>query len=164
MIRIRALVKADYPRVKEIHQQGLDGGDAAFLTEAKDWQEWDQQRAKTGRLVALIEDEIVAWACLNDVSSNCYYDGVGETSIYVSSAHQGKGVGLALLNTLVEAAEQAGYWTLQALVFPENIASIHIHQQAGFKVLGTHKKLGKRYGVWRDVVRLERRSSVAGQD
>ncbi len=163
MILIRPLEKADYPRVRQIHQQGLDGGNAAFLTQAKDWQTWDQQRAKAGRLVALIEDEIVAWACLNDVSSNCYYDGVGETSIYVDSAFQGRGVGLTLLHALVDAAEQAGYWTLQALIFPENTVSIHIHQQAGFKVLGVHEKLGSRHGVWRDVVRLERRSDVVGR-
>lgn len=164
MIQIRSLLETDYPRVREIFQQGLDGGNAAFAIKAPDWVGWDKQRAEAGRLVALIEDEVVAWACLNDVSSKGYYSGVGETTIYVDSSCQGKGVGLALLTALVQASEEAGYWTLQALIFPENTASIHLHELAGFAILAVHKKLGKHHNIWRDVVLLERRSTLVGQD
>lgn len=163
-MQIRALLEADYPRVKAIYQQGIDGGNATFTSKAKEWAEWDQERAKAARLVGLIGDEIVAWACLSDVSNNCVYHGLGETTVYVDSAQQGNGVGLAMLEALVEASEKAGYWTLQARIFPDNEASIHVHEKAGFEVMCVHKKLGKHHDIWRDVVLLERRSTVAGQD
>lgn len=164
MIQIRALVEADYPQVKAIYQQGIDWGNATFKGQTGDWAHFDKDRLKVGRLVALVEGEIVAWACLTEVSKSEHYRGVGETTIYVDSARQGKGIGLVMLKALVSAAEQAGFWTLQARIFPENIASIRLHEKAGFSVFGLHEKLGKHHGVWRDVVLLERRSDVIGQD
>ncbi len=164
MIQIRALHDSDYPRVKAIYQQGIDGGNATFITKAKEWAESDHERAKAARLVGLVEGDVVAWACLSDASNNCVYKGLGETTVYVDSAHQGKGIGLSMLEALIEASELAGYWTLQALIFPENTASIYIHEKAGFTALCVHKKLGKHHDVWRDVVLLERRSTVVGQD
>ena len=163
-MQIRVLKEADYPRVKTIYQQGIDGGNATFTTKAKEWAVWDSERAEAARLVGVIEGEVVAWACLSDVSNNCAYNGLGETTIYVDAAYQGKGIGLSMLNALIKASEKAGYWTLQALIFPENTASIHIHEKAGFEVLCVHKKLGKHFDVWRDVTLLERRSTVVGQD
>ncbi len=44
--------------------------------------------------------------------------------------------------------------------FPENTASIRLHQSAGFRIVGTREKLGEMNGVWRDVVLMERRSKI----
>ena len=86
--------------------------------------------------------------------------GVAEDSVYVAARAHGRGVGRALLGGLVEGAERDGIWTVQAGVFPENAASITLHERCGFRVVGVRERLGKLHGVWRDVVLLERRSPV----
>ncbi len=164
MPTIRALQKADYPRLQAIYQQGIEWGEATFETEIKTWQVWDEMTAKAARLVAILDNEVIGWACLSEVTSRCVYRGVAETSIYVDNKVQGQGVGTALLQALIEASEAAGYWTLQARIFPENPASIAIHQKLGFEILGLHKNLAKLNGVWRDVQLLERRSKTVGLD
>ena len=117
---------------------------------------------KACRLVARANDQVVGWAALSPVSSRCVYAGVAEESIYIASSARGQGVGKKLLAALVEASEQAGLWTLQTGIFPENQVSIHLHEQCGFRVLGMREKVGQMDGVWRDVVFLERRSQVVG--
>jgi len=96
------------------------------------------------------------------VSERCAYGGVAEVSVYVAEAARGRGVGRALLAELVRASEEAGIWTLQAGIFPENAASIAIHEACGFRKVGVREKLGKLRGAWRDVVLLERRSRRVG--
>lgn len=164
MLTIRALEKEDYPAVRLIYQQGIDYGDATFETGVKTWQEWDQASASAARLVAVEEGKVVGWACLSEVTSRCVYRGVAETSVYVHKDCRGQGVGGRLLAALVEASEAAGYWTLQARIFPENSASIRLHRTHGFVSMGIHRALGKLRGVWRDVELLERRSDVTGLD
>ncbi len=164
MLTIRSLEQADYPAVQAIYQQGIDSGDATFETRVKSWEAWDQATAPAARLVATDTGEVVGWACLSDVSSRCVYGGVAETSVYVRHDHWGRGVGSRLLKALVDASEAAGYWTLQARIFPENEASIAVHRRLGFEPMGRHRRLGKLRGQWRDVDLLERRSKVAGID
>ena|ERR1700674_1100343 len=113
-------------------------------------------------LVALAGGEVVSWAALSPVSGRCVYVGVAEVSVYVAERTRGQKLGSRLLVALVEASEQQGIWTLQAGIFPENIASIEIHKRCGFRIVGTREKLGSMNGRWRDVVLMERRSAVAG--
>jgi phosphinothricin acetyltransferase len=113
-------------------------------------------------LVATLAGQIAGWAALRPVSNRAVYAGVAEVSIYVAPDHQGRGVGTQLLTALVEASEQAGFWTLQAGIFPENVASIALHRKCGFRIVGRREKLGQMDGVWRDVVLMERRSKRVG--
>jgi phosphinothricin acetyltransferase len=87
---------------------------------------------------------------------------VTENSVYVARTARGRGVGRALLAELVERSEQAGYWTLTAGVFPENEASIRVHKACGFREVGVRERPAELHGVWRDVVLLERRSTLVG--
>jgi L-amino acid N-acyltransferase YncA len=96
------------------------------------------------------------------VSSRCCYEGVGEVSVYVAEEARGAGLGRVLLDELVRRSEQAGYWTLNAGVFPENEASLRLHRGCGFREVGKRERLGRLHGVWRDVVLLERRSTLVG--
>jgi len=164
MVTIRALEKTDYPAVREIYQQGINSGDATFETRVKSWDEWDVVTAEAGRLVALDGQQVVGWACLSDATSRCVYRGVAETSVYVNPEFQGRGIGRSLLQALIESSEDAAYWTLQARIFTENVASIVLHEKLGFVPMGVHIKLGQLKGVWRDVQLLERRSAVVGMD
>src|SRR5205085_6868958 len=152
----------DWPAAREIYLEGIRTGNATFEKTAPDWEKWDAGHLPSCRWVARIGDDLLGWAALSPVSGRCVYAGVAEVSVYVAERARGKGIGLKLLTALVEAAEQAGIWTLQAGIFPENVASVEIHKRCGFRIVGTREKIGCMDGRWRDVVLMERRSTVAG--
>jgi phosphinothricin acetyltransferase len=157
---IRDLRPGDWAEVAAIYAAGIAGGDATFETEVPSWKAWDAGHGE--RLVAVRDGRVAGWAALAPMSERACYAGVAEVSVYVAPDAQGEGVGRALLDSLVARSERAGTWTLQAGVFPENDASIALHTRCGFRVVGVRERLGKREGVWRDVVLLERRSAVVG--
>ena len=103
---------------------------------------------------------VVGWVAAVPVSERCVYAGVVEHSVYVHPDARGRGVGSALLRSLIASTEAAGIWTIQSGVFPENTASLALHERAGFRRVGTRERLGRHHGRWRDVVLLERRSPV----
>lgn len=158
---IRELRPEDWPAVREIYAEGIRGGDATFETELPSWERWDAAHSEL-RLVAEREGAVVGWAALTPVSGRCCYRGVGEVSVYVAGESRGAGLGRELLERLVELSEQAGYWTLTAGVFPENGASVRLHKACGFREVGVRERLGELHGVWRDVILLERRSTLVG--
>ena len=151
----------DWPAVRAIYEAGIATGDATFETTAPDWPAWDAAHLPDHRLVAR-EDagQVVGWAALAPVSDRCAYAGVVENSIYVAPDAQGRGVGRALLAAVVASAEQAGIWTVQTGIFPENQPSVRLHEACGFRVVGVRERLGRLDGRWRDVLLLERRSPV----
>ncbi len=159
---IRPLESADWEQVKTIFEEGIRTKNATFETSAGTWNEWDESHMTDPRLVALDGDRIIGWAALSPVSNRCVYGGVAEVSVYVAAAAQGKGVGFALLGRLIEESEHQNIWTLQAGIFPENNASVKLHEKAGFRIVGTREKLGRMDGHWRDVLLMERRSEKAG--
>ncbi|WP_286235667.1 GNAT family N-acetyltransferase [Thalassotalea sediminis] len=159
---IRTFEPADYPFVKIIYQQGIDTGNATFQITAKNWEEWNASMLCHSRIVAVENNSILGWAALSPVSSREVYSGVAEVSVYVAKSAQGKGVGQKLLSSLIKESEKNNIWMLQAGIFPENIGSLQLHKNNGFRQLGIREKLGKMNGVWRDVVLIERRSSVVG--
>jgi phosphinothricin acetyltransferase len=161
---IRPLVATDYPRVRGIYMEGIATGHATFETGAPEWEGWDRKFLKKCRLVAELDGEVLGWAGLSPVSDRCVYGGVGEVAVYVAGEARGKGIGTRLLEALITASEDAGLWTLQAGIFPENVGSVRIHEKCGFRVIGKRERLGKMGGRWRDVLLLERRSDRVGVD
>jgi L-amino acid N-acyltransferase YncA len=161
-VDIEPLQAKDWPAVRAIYLEGIATGNATFEQDAPDWNIWDSGKLRACRLVARLEGEIVGWAALGAVSGRAVYRGVAEVSVYVAESVRGRGVGRELLARLICDSEAAGLWTLQAGIFPENTASIRLHQSAGFRIVGTREKLGQMNGVWRDVVLMERRSAVVG--
>jgi len=163
-VDIRPLVESDYPGVKAIYEEGIATGHATFETSAPEWEEWDRKFVRPCRLVAVAQGRVVGWAALSAVSDRCVYGGVGEVAVYVAEEGRGKGVGTSLLSALADASEEAGFWTLQAGVFPENAGSVRVHEKCGFRIVGTRERLGRMGGRWRDVLMLERRSPRVGVD
>jgi phosphinothricin acetyltransferase len=159
-LTIRALFPDDWPRVKAIYEAGIAGKNATFAVEAPSWEAWDGDHENAPRLVACAGGEVIGWAVLSKVSGGCAYGGVMEVSIYVDPAVAGRGIGSRLMASLIEASEAAGIWTLEAWVFPENAASMALHERHGFRVVGRREKLGQMGDRWRDVILLERRSSL----
>ena len=145
--------------VLAIYQAGLDTGNASFETSAPDWARWDAAHLPAHRFVATDDaGRVLGWVAVSPVSSRAVYAGVVELSVYVDPAARGQGVGSALLAALTESTDAAGIWTIQTGIFPENTASLALHERAGFRVVGTRERIGQHHGRWRDVVFLERRS------
>jgi L-amino acid N-acyltransferase YncA len=161
-LRIVDMANEDWPTVREIYAEGIATGNATFETVVPDWPKWDCGHHKKCRLLARDDREIVGWAALSPVSSRQVYAGVSEVSIYVAGSARRRGVGKALLNALIEASERSGIWTLQAGIFPENVASVQLHKSCGFREVGLRQRVGQLAGVWRDVCLLERRSGSVG--
>jgi L-amino acid N-acyltransferase YncA len=163
-LRIDPLQAGDWPRVAAIYAEGIATGNATFETVPPTWDRWDQSHLPDHRLVARAGDgEVLAWAALAPVSDRCVYAGVAENSIYVAEAARGMGVGRRLLTALLEGSEQAGIWTVQTGIFPENTSSLALHRRCGFRVVGVRERIGQLHGRWRDVLLLERRSARAGR-
>ncbi len=161
---IEKMQESDWDAVRTIYEEGIATGNATFETTVPSWDQWDSSHLKHPRLVFRGEGGVFGWAALTPVSGRCVYSGVAEVSVYVSANRRGKGIGLALLQSLITQSEQAGIWTLQAGILAENGASITVHEKAGFRIVGRRERLGKLNGVWRDVLLLERRSTVVGVD
>jgi L-amino acid N-acyltransferase YncA len=159
---IREMTPADWPVVARIYEEGIATGHATFETDVPDWESWDEGHHEECRLVMEWEGQVVAWAALSPVSRRHVYRGVAEHSIYVAPEIRGRGVGRLLLRALIESAEEAGFWTLQTSIFPENEASVFLHTSEGFRILGTRERVGRHHGTWRDTVLMERRSRVVG--
>lgn len=147
-----------WPQVRSIYAQGIATGHATFETEAPEWERWDATHNPASRLVATVDDRIVGWAALAPVSPRHVYRGVGEVSVYIAASERGKGLGRRLLERLTIASEEQQIWTLQAGIFPENVASLSLHLRCGFRRVGVREKIGQMRGSWRNVVLLERRS------
>lgn len=157
-MQIKPLGKGHYPKVAAIYAQGLDTGIATFETQVPNWEQWNSKFLPTCRFVVEVDDEVVAWCALSKISKREVYRGVIENTIYVSETSRGKGIGKTLLTHLVTESEKAGFWSLQAAIFPQNQASIQLHQECGFRIIGRREKIAQRDGRWYDNVLMERRS------
>jgi len=168
------LTAAHWPGVRAVYAEGIATGMATFEAEPPSWEGFDAGRLPEHRWVALDGDQVLGWVAVSPVSARTVYAGVVEHSVYVAAAARGRGVGRLLLERLVASTEAAGIWTIQSGIFPENTASLRLHAALGFRTVGTRERVGRMpaasagvvgayAGHWRDVVLLERRSSVVGR-
>ena len=163
-VLIRPMEARDAGRVLAIYQSGLDTLQASFETAAPSWEAFDAAKLPAHRHVAAdaATGEVLGWVAASAVSGRCVYAGVIEHSVYVHPEHYGRGIGGALLGALIASSERAGIWTIQSGVFPENTASLRLHERAGFRAVGVRERIGCHFGRWRDTVLIERRSRTAG--
>ncbi|SDD66000.1 GNAT family N-acetyltransferase [Streptomyces prasinopilosus] len=157
--RLTTMATEHAGQILTIYRLGIDEGNATFETTAPGWEEFDTAKLPEHRHVALdATGRVLGWVAAVPVSDRCAYAGVVEHSVYVHPDARGHGIGAALLRELIRSTEAAGIWTIQSGVFPENTASLALHQKAGFRVIGTRERIGRHHGVWRDVLLIERRS------
>ncbi len=158
MLEIRRMTRDDWPAVERIYADGIATRNATFDTAPPTWPEFDRAHLRDHRLVAVEDGAVVGWAALSPTSTRECYAGVVEDSVYVADAAGGRGVGRALLEALIASADDAGLWTMQAGIFPENVASVALHERLGFRVVGRRERIAQLDGVWRDTILLERRA------
>ncbi|MEV6341717.1 metalloregulator ArsR/SmtB family transcription factor [Nocardia vinacea] len=159
-VGVRAMTDGDWDDVLRIYGEGIATKMATFATEVPDRESLDAQWLPDHRWVAEIDRTVVGWAALSPVSARDCYRGVAENSVYVAEDMRGRGIGKTLLHKQVIAADEAGLWTLQTAIFPENRASIALHHSAGYRTVGVRERIAQLDGVWRDTVFLERRSPL----
>ena len=158
------MLSSDWPAVREIYLEGIATLQATFEREAPTWEAWDANHLPFARLAGRKDEVVVGWAALSPVSSRKAYAGVAEVSVYVAQSQRGCGLGRQLLEALIGESETNGIWSLQAVMFPENAASVALHRRCGFREVGRRERIGKLDGVWRDTILLERRSRRVGID
>jgi L-amino acid N-acyltransferase YncA len=147
----------DWPAVEAIYAEGIATREATFETGTPTWAEFDSGRHPGHRFVAVDGDRVLGWAALAPTSSRACYAGVAEHSVYVAEGARGRGVGQVLMNALLASADAGGVWTIQTSIFPENVASVALHERLGFRVVGRRERIAQLDGVWRDTILLERR-------
>lgn len=153
------MTAVDWPAVEAIYRAGIATGNATFETAAPGWTDFDSTRLPAHRLVCVDDaGPVLGWIAATAVSERCVYRGVVEHSVYVDPGIARAGVGRSLLAAFIASTEAAGIWTIQSGVFPENRASLRLHDALGFRVVGTRERLGQHHGSWRDVILIERRS------
>ena len=162
MVEIQQMKPSDWLAVADIYKQGIETGMATFETKVPEWEQWNENHIESCRLIAKINENTVGWAALSAVSSRCVYGGVAEVSVYVSSLARGKKIGEYLLRNLIDQSEEQGYWTLQSGIFPENLASIRLHEKLGFRKIGYKERIGQLDGDWKDNILMEKRSNKTG--
>ncbi len=162
MFNIAQMKKSDWPAVSQIYREGIETEMATFEQDIPEWKFWDQHHVKSCRLVAKKGEKVVGWAALSAVSSRCVYGGVAEVSVYIAKEARGNRIGEQLLNRLIAESEEQGYWTLQSGIFPENVASIRLHEKLGFRKIGFRERIGQLNGVWKDNILMEKRSKKIG--
>ena len=158
------MTPGDWSAVREIYLEGIATRQATFETEAPSWETWDASHSPFSRLVAREAETVVGWAALIPVSARRAYAGVAEVSVYVAQSKRGMGLGRRLLEALIAAAEENGIWSLQAVMFPENVGSVALHRSCGFRDVGRRERIARLEGVWRNTILLERRSRKIGID
>jgi phosphinothricin acetyltransferase len=156
-LRLRDLAPGDWPDVERIYAEGIATRLATFETATPSWQEWDAGHLAAPRLVAMLGTAMAGWAALSPVSRRPVYRGVAEVSVYVADGARRRGIGRALLGALLERSETAGLWTLQATIFAENLSSVRLHEETGFRLVGRRERIAQLDGRWRDTVLYERR-------
>jgi phosphinothricin acetyltransferase len=160
IFQITSMLDEDWEQVRQIYREGIETGQATFETTTPEFSEWHSSHLPFGRLVARTELVVSGWAALSPVSRRAAYAGVAEASVYVGQAFRGNGIGRGLLPALVEESERNGIWTLQAVMFPENEASLALHRSCGFREVGRRERISQLNGVWRDTILLERRNGL----
>jgi L-amino acid N-acyltransferase YncA len=165
-ITISSLSAADWPAAARIYAAGIASGNATFEAEAPSWEQWSRGHAGYPDVLARgPHGDVLGWAALTPTSALPVYRGVATVSIYVDPAVARQGVGRTLLGALIAASERAGFWTLEACIFPENARSIALHERLGFELVGLRRRIGQMPdGRWRDERLYERRSPNVGHD
>ena len=175
---VEQMKASDWAQVREIYLEGIRTGHGTFETDAPTWEHWDESHLQVARLVVrdgerspaqdvprLMAQQgarVLGWAALSLVSRRHVYRGVAELTVYVAEAARGRGLGRMLLEALIAESERNGIWTLQASIFPENVASVELHRRCGFRKVGRRERIGMMNGMWRDTLLFERRSGSVG--
>jgi len=157
---VRRATQDDVPAITDIYNDSILNTTATFDTEPKstaDRLEWFRSHDDRHPVLVLeVDSRVVGWASLTEWSDRKAYDGTVETTYYVASESRGRGYGRILSEALVVEARGLGFHTLIARITDGSDASIHLHESAGFKHIGTMKEVGHKFGNYLGVHILQK--------
>jgi L-amino acid N-acyltransferase YncA len=160
MVAIRPAQAGDAPAIAAIYAFHVANGTASFDTVPRSEIETAARIADcAGRgwpfLAAELDGAVVGYAYATQFRDRPAYASTCENSIYVSPAHVGQGIGRALLSALIQAAEQAGFRQMIAVIGGAEPASVALHRQAGFVEAGRMRSVGRKFGRWHDTLYMQ---------
>lgn len=158
-IVIRLAEREDAAAIVGIYNQGIAERGATFETEPRSVDAIQARLGDHPRFPTLVAEDagtVMGWAGLSSYRPRACYAGIGEFSVYLDRAARRRGVGRQLLEALVAAARERGYWKLVSRIFPFNTASRALCRACGFREVGVYEKHGCLDGQWLDVVIVER--------
>jgi L-amino acid N-acyltransferase YncA len=156
----RLATTADAAAIAAIYNEGIEDRIATFETEPRTVEQIAAQLVERGdrfpTVVVERDGRVIGWAGAGPYASRPVYAGIGAHSVYVARAARGTGAGRAALAALCRAYRARGFWKLTSRIFPENTASLVLHEREGFRVVGVYRRHGMLDGVWRDCVIVEK--------
>ncbi len=158
-LTIRLAASEDAAAIADIYNQGMAERGATFETEPRTAADIHVRLLDPSRFPTLVAEHagrIAGWASLSGYRDRACYVGIAEFSIYLDRTARGRGIGRCLLEALIEAARERGYWKLVSRIFPFNSASRALCRTCGFREVGVYEKHGRLDGQWTDVVIVER--------
>jgi L-amino acid N-acyltransferase YncA len=157
---VRLATVSDAASIARIYNEGIEERIATFETEPRTAAQIEAQLIDKGdrypTVVVERDRRVVAWATVGAYRARPCYAGTGEHSVYVERAARGSGAGRAALQGLLRACRERGFWKLVSRIFPENRASLLLHERVGFRIVGVYHRHGRLEGQWRDCVIVEK--------
>jgi len=159
-LMVRLATVEDASAIARIHNEGIADRVATFETEPRTAVQVAAALAERGdrypTIVVVRDGEVVAWASAGPYRNRAAYAGVAEHSVYVARRARGAGIGRVVLDGLCQAYAERGFWKIVSRIFPENVASLALHERCGFRVVGVYRRHGRLDDEWRDCVIVER--------
>ena len=159
MLQIRPATEKDQSDILAIYNDAVMHTTATFDTELRSMEsqmEWYRKhKSNHPVLVAEKDGKIIGWASLSPWSDRCAYDTTVEVSVYLEPASRGKGIGAELLNAVTLEGGKYRNHTVLSRITSDNLASIRIHEKAGYNIVGIMKEVGFKFGKFLDVTMMQ---------
>ena len=161
-VHIRPVTVDDMPAITAIYAVEVTDLVNTYEYDVPDEAEMSRRMQDiTGRgfpyLVAEVDGHVAGYAYANSFRSRAAYHWVVENSVYVAAIAQGRGIGAALLQALIDACQARGFRQMVAVIGePTNTASIRLHERFGFRHIGTFPGIAWKHGRWLDTVFMQR--------
>ena len=159
---IRPAERRDLDRIQKIYNDEIIHHFANWNAEPFDdqhFQTWFDDFQKNNFPLFVVEHieskDIAGYADYSFFRTNTGYRHTVEHSVFIDPAYARQGLGLQLLQHLIDHAKTQDVHVMVAAIDHENVASIQLHEKLGFKHTGYMPRVGRKMGTWRDLVLMQ---------
>ncbi|MDA0269464.1 MAG: GNAT family N-acetyltransferase [Chloroflexi bacterium] len=158
-VTVRRAEERDLEAINAIYNREIREGIATW--DLDEWtlearQAWFREHDdRSPVFVAEVDGRVAGFAYLSRYRGKPGYRWTREDTVYIAPEAQGRGIGRALLGTLVEAARALGIRAVVAWIEAENAGSIALHERFGFVLTGSEHDTGRKFGRWLSDVEMQ---------